>query len=154
MKHLNKHEKYLWGHIIQIPKSVGGGVKTSCRTNNNLENFNGRVKQEERKRSGRKVLAKDFEDLPEGALLIKNLKRPDYVEVLCGSLENLPAAIAKLDCDERVKRKLSPTQPIKVESSTTSLPKEDRNFIRKINIALFIQNVAAQNILETSTFVP
>ncbi len=154
LKHLNKHEKYLWGHVIQIPKSAGGGVKTSCRTNNNLENFNGRVKQEERKRSGRKVLAKDFEDLPDGAPLIKNLKRLDYVEVLCGSLENLPAAIAKLDCDERVKRKLIPIQPIKVVSSTTSLPKEDRNFIRKTNIALFIQNAAAQNILEASTYAP
>jgi len=155
LKHLNKHEKYLWGHVIQIPKHAGGGVKTVCRTNNRLENFNGRLKQEERKRSGRKVLAKDFEDLPEGVPLIKNLKKSDYVEVLCGSLENLPEAIAKLDRDKRDKGDPSPTHSIKKRSSTTtSLPKEDRHFIRKINIAHFIQNAAAQNALKMSNSVP
>ena len=73
--------------------------------------------------------------------LIRNLKKSDYVEILCGSLENLPVAIAKLDYEERVKRYLkpTPTQSIKVKSSTTaSLPKEDRQFIRKIKIALLI----------------
>ena len=70
------------------------------------------------------------------------------MKILCGSFENLPAAIAKLDCDERVKRNLNPTQLIKVKSSTTaSLPKEDRQFIRKINIAQLIQNAAAQSVL-------
>ncbi len=137
-----------------MPKLTGGGVGIVCRTNNCIENFNGRLKQEERKRSGRKVLTKDFEDMPEGAPLIKNLKNPDYVEILCGSLENLPVAIAKLDRDERVKRDLNPTQSIKVEFSTTaSLSKEDRQFIRKIDIALLIQNAATQNALKTSTFV-
>lgn len=156
LKHLNGHEEYLWGHVIRMPKFTGGGVRIVCRTNNCLENFNGRLKQEERKRSGRKVLTKDFEDLAEGVPLIKNLKKPDYVEILCGSLENLPVAIAKLDCEERVKRYLkpTPTQSIKVKSSTTaSLPKEDRQFIRKINIALLIQNAAIQSGPKTSTFV-
>ncbi len=153
LKYLDEHEKYLWGHVIQMPELAGGGVKIVCRTNNCLENFNGRLKQEERKRSGRKVLTKDFEDLPEGAPLIKNLKKSDYVKVLCGSLENLPVAIAKLNCDERIKRNQNSTQSIKVKSSTTiSLPKEDRQFIRKINIALLIQNAAAQSVLKTSTF--
>ncbi len=148
LKYLDEHDKYLWGHVIQMPEIAGGGIKIVCRTNNCLENFNGRLKQEERKRSGRKVLTKDFEDLPEGAPLVKNLKNTDYVKILCGSFENLPAAIAKLDCDERVKRNLNPTQLIKVKSSTTaSLPKEDRQFIRKINIAQLIQNAAAQSVL-------
>jgi len=150
LKYLDEHEKNLWGHVIQIPKFVGGGVKIICRTNNCLENFNGRLKQEERKRSGRKVLTKDFEDLPEGAPLIKNLKKPDYVAALCGSLENLPVAIAKLDHDERVKKKLNPVQSVGIGSSTTSLPKEDRQFVRKINIALLIQNAAAQSIQKSS----
>lgn len=155
LKHLKEHEKNLWGHIIQIPKSVGGGVKIVCRTNNCLENFNGRLKQEERKRSGRKVLAKDFEDLPEGVPLIKNLKKSDYVEILCGSLENLPAVIAKLDHDERVKKSANRTQSINIKiSSTASLPKDDRQFIRKINIAQLIQNAAVISVPITSTFAP
>ena len=155
LKHLKEHEKNLWGHVIQMPKSEGGGVKIVCRTNNCLENFNGRLKQEERKRSGRKVLAKDFEDLPEGVPLIKNLKKPDYVKILCGSLENLPAAIAKLDHDERVKKSADRTQPIKTKfSATASLPKDDRQFIRKINIALLIQNAAALRSAQIPTFAP
>jgi hypothetical protein len=155
LKHLKEHEKNLWGHVIQVPKSKGGGVKIVCRTNNCLENFNGRLKQEERKRSGRKVLTKDFEDLPEGVPLIKNLKKPDYVKILCGSLENLPTAIAKLDHDERVKKSINKTHPINIKSSTTaSLPKDDRQFIRKINIALLIQNAAALSGAKSSTFTP
>ena len=138
-----------------MPKSEGGGVKIVCRTNNCLENFNGQLKQDERKRSGRKVLTKDFEDLPEGVPLIKNLKKPDYVEILCGSLKNLPVAIAKLDYDERVKKNFNTTQPIKTEfSSTASLPKDDRRFIRKIKIALLIQNAAALRNTQISTFAP
>ncbi len=153
LKHIKEHEKNLWGHVIQMPKSAGGGVKIVCRTNNCIENFNGRLKQEERKRSGRKVLTKDFEDLPEGVPLIKNLKKFDYVEVLCGSLENLPAEIAKLDHDERVKKIVKRTQLFKTGSSTTvSLPKCDRQFIRKINIAQLIQNAAAKSELKISTF--
>jgi hypothetical protein len=155
LKHLKEHEKNLWGHVIQMPKSQGGGVKIVCRTNNCLENFNGRLKQDERKRSGRKVLTKDFEDLPEGVPLIKNLKKLDYVEILCGSLENLPAAIAKLDHDERVKKNVNKTQPINTKSSTTaSLPKDDQQFIRKINIALLIQNAAALSGAQSPTFAP
>ena len=134
------------------------------RTNNGIENFNGRLKQDERKRSGRKVLTKDFEDMPEGVPFIKNLKKPDYVKILCESMENLPAAIAKIDHVEQVKKYPKRTQSINTESTatttntessiSTSLPKSDRQFIRKINIALFIQNAAAQNEPITSTFAP
>ncbi len=155
LKHLKDHEKILWGHIIQMPKSVGAGVKIVCRTNNCLENFNGRLKQEERQRSGRKVLTKDFEDLPEGVPLIKNLNKSDYVEILCESLENLPAAFAKLDHDLQTKKNVKLTQSIMTNSSeTASLPKSDRQFIRRINIALLIQNAAAQSAPKTSTFTP
>jgi len=162
LKHLNEHDKNLWGHIIKIPKSAGGGIKIVGRTNNEIENFNGGLKRDERMRSGRKVLAKDFEDLPDGVPLVKNLKKPDYVEILCGSLDNLPAAIAKIDHTEKAKKYEKNTQSINTESPvppsntelspTTSMPKSDRQFIRKINIAKFIENVAAQNAPETSTF--
>jgi hypothetical protein len=47
---------------------------------------------------------------------------------------------------ERVKKTVKRTQSIKTESSTTaSLPESDRQFIRKIKIAQFIQNAAAQS---------
>jgi len=145
LKHLKEHERNLWGHVFQMPKSLGGGVKIVCRTNNCLESFNGQLKQEERKRSGRKVLAKDFEELPEGVPLIKNLRQSDYVEVLCESLENLPNAIANQDYNEQVEKHINQTQTVVTKSTeTASLPKSERQFIRKINIAGFIQNAANQ----------
>lgn len=155
LKHLKEHEKNLWGHTMKIPKSAGGGIKIVGRTNNEIENFNGGLKRDERKRSGRKVLSKDFEDLPDGVPLIKNLKKPDYVKILCGSLDNLPDAIAKIDHTERAKKYTKKTQSINTKlSPTTSLPKSDRQFIRKINIAEFIQNVAAQNVPKILAFTP
>lgn len=147
LKHIKEHEKNLWGHIIKIPKFAGGGIKIVGRTNNEIENFNGGLKRDERKRSGRKVLSKDFEDLPDGVPLIKNLKKPDYVKILCGSLDNLPDAIAKIDHTDKKNKNI---QAINTElSPTASMPKSDRQFIRKINIAEFIQNVATQNIPNT-----
>jgi len=77
------------------------------------------------------------------------------VEILCGSLENLPAAIAKLDHDERFKKTVKKIQLIKTKfSATSSLPKDDRQFIRKINIAQLIQNAAALIDPITSPFAP
>ena len=49
------------------------------------------MKHAERRRSGRKVLTHDFESLPPAAALAYNLTRPDYVALVCGSLDALPA---------------------------------------------------------------
>lgn len=143
LKHLKEHEKSLWGHVIHLPKRAGGGIKIVCRTNNRLESFNGSLKQDERRRSGRKILSKDFEDLPEGVPLIKNLRQPDYVKVVCGSLEKLPEAFAKLDHHKQIQNTDSKTQKVMTEApETASLPKSERQFIRRINIGVFIQNAA------------
>ena len=39
--------------------------------------------------------------MPPEAALVPNLARPDYVRLLCGSLEDLPAALAELDAARR-----------------------------------------------------
>ena len=57
----------------------------------------------ERRRSGRKKLTQDLENLPPGAPLAFNLRDPDYVDLLCGTLERLPAAFAALDADARTR---------------------------------------------------
>jgi len=59
------------------------------------------LKRGERRRSGRKNLAQDLELLPPGALLAVNLTRPDYVEIVCGSLDRLPQLFARLDAQNR-----------------------------------------------------
>ena len=55
------------------------------------------MKHDERRRSGRKLLAHDMEQLPPEAALARNLRCQDYVALVCGSLDNLPKAFADLD---------------------------------------------------------
>jgi len=103
------------------------------RTNGRLESLNGDIKHGERRRSGRQKLTQDLENHPPGASLAFNLHDPDYVDLLCGTLERLPAAFAVLDADART-RELDGLQiettpalfasPTSIE--TASLAKRDR----------------------------
>jgi hypothetical protein len=97
LDHLDRHGDSLWGHVIPLPATTGGGVRVVDRTNLIQESFWHQLKHGERRRSGRKVLTYDFESLPAAAALACNLARRDYVEILCGSLDQLPQAFAELD---------------------------------------------------------
>lgn len=135
LDHLDRHGDTLWGHVITLPECAGGGIKIMDRTNNGLEFFFCILKRDERKRSGRKVLTQDMENLPPAAALVQNLKHEDYVEILCGSIEELPEAFHNLDaqkCTEEEKRSTE-TKPIgkKHDSvETASLSKNDIKFVR------------------------
>ena len=135
MQHIETHHEFLWGHAIPLPAEAGGGIRLVDRTNNILESFFHGMKHGERRRSGRKILTQDFEHLPPEAALACNLNRPDYVAILCGSLDRLADAFAELDIKRR-KDKLAglPTvnpglaQQSKIASA--SLPSADRKLIR------------------------
>lgn len=102
LAHLERHGNFLWGHAIPMPDQLGGGIRLVDRTNNILEGFFHTMKHGERRRSGRKDLAQDFERLPPAAALAANLTRPDYVSIACGgSLDQLPQAFARLDAGDR-----------------------------------------------------
>lgn len=102
LAHLERHGDFLWGHAIAMPDQLGGGIRLVDRTNNILEGFFHTLKHGERRRSGRKDLAQDFERLPPAAALAANLTRPDYVSIVCGgSLDQLPQAFARLDAGDR-----------------------------------------------------
>jgi len=128
LQHLDRHAHSLWGHAIPLPE---GGTRLVDRTNNKLEGFFRGLKHDERRRSGRCVLTNDLENLPPAAALARNLTRPDYLEILCGSFANLPAAFAKLDADgiaavdERVPED---------EIVTRSLSTPDRDLVRTVEI--------------------
>ena len=114
----------------------GGGTRLLERTNNILEGFFKGMKHSERRRSGRKVLTQDFEDLPAGAALVYNLKHEDYVAIVCGSLEKLPQAFTKIDLakkqrtlDNKPKVDLVPDVQLPLTESA-SLPRADRNLVR------------------------
>jgi hypothetical protein len=101
LTHLDRHGKFLWGHVIPKAEQLGGGVRLVDRTNNVDEALFHTLKRGERRRSGRKNLAQDLELLPPGALLAVNLTRPDYVEIVCGNLDRLPQLFARLDAPNR-----------------------------------------------------
>ena len=136
LQHLETHGNSLWGHLISLPDDAGGGVRLVDRTNNSLEGFFRAMKHAERRRSGRKNLAQDFDHLPAEAALVSNLNCPDYVAIVCGSLDRLPRAFADLDAADRRKTLATPTHVPQVrlppipEITSTSLPTLDKRLIR------------------------
>jgi len=136
LNHLKRHGPSLWGHAIELPATVGGGIRLVERTNVLLESFFHVIKHGERRRSGRKILTQDFEQLPAAAVLARNLTKQDYVTILCGTIEDLPRAFAQLDAADR-----SMSLPARAAASTarggqesdiisSSLPKADRDLVR------------------------
>ena len=124
---------FVWGHAIPIPDQVGGGIRLVDRTNNILEGFFHTMKHGERRRSGHKDLAQDFERLPRAAALAANLTRPDYVSIICGgSLDQLPQAFSRLDAPDRRRslatRSANGKPSCEVESA--SLNAMDRGLVR------------------------
>jgi hypothetical protein len=145
--HLDRHGESLWGHVIPLPQEVGGGVLLVERTNDIIENFFRGMKQGERRRSGRKILTQDFEALPPAAALALNLARPDYVALLCGSLEQLPQAFATLDREDRQRRLAGlmlledgPSSHPALETARASLPLEDRRIVRTSSMNKIMQH--------------
>jgi len=136
LAHLTRHGARLFGHAIELPASVGGGIRLVERTNNCLEGLFDDMKRGERRRSGRKVLTQDLEQLPPAAALATNLRSADYVAILCGSLDKLPQAFAQLDASCRRRSCIVTRAAARVADATdcdvvsASLPIADRVIIR------------------------
>lgn len=96
LKYFNKYKAQLFGHPV-IFDNDGAIIAVVQRTNNVDEHFFGNEKQQLRRRVGRAHLGRDLEDQPAQAALAANLRHHDYVQILCGSLENLHNAFAELD---------------------------------------------------------
>jgi hypothetical protein len=117
LQYLDRYAKHLFGHPVGHDED-GKIVSVVERTNNVAEHFFGTDKQKLRRRLGRANLGRDLEDQPAQATLASNLLRSDYVRVLCGSLEHLPAAFAELD-----REKLRETTPLQRRHRDTRLLK-------------------------------
>lgn len=94
--YLDRYGSGLVGHPA-IRDEDGRVMAAVDRTNNNVERFFSGAKQRLRRRVGRALLGRDMELQPAQAALARNLLYPDYVRVVCGSLDNLPMALAKLN---------------------------------------------------------
>ncbi len=136
LEHIDRHGESLWGHAIRLPESAGGGIRLVARTNNRIENLFKGTKHGERQRSGRKILTQDLEHFPAEAMLAHNLKCPDYVSIVCGSIDRLDQAFAGLDREDH-ERRLKGLPPRDQEESgivlqigSASLPTADRRVVR------------------------
>jgi len=96
LRYLQRYGARLFGHPVQRDED-GRILAVVARTNNVLEHLFGGHKQELRRRLGRAHLARDLQQQPAQAALVTNLRHPEYVRVLCGSLEALPDAFATLE---------------------------------------------------------
>ena len=93
---LDRYGDGLCGHPVARDEA-GRAVAVVDRTNNVIEQFLAIAKQGLRRRLGRAHLGRDLEDQPAQTALAANLRHPDYVQVLCGTLDQLPQAFAGLD---------------------------------------------------------
>lgn len=136
LRHLDAHGGNLWGHEVKIMQPQGEIIRLVDRTNNSLEGFFHGMKHGERRRSGRKNLTRDFEELPAAAALAQNLNHPDYVTLLCGTLDDLPRVFAKLDAEQRQQSLQVESQPEAASSKSpalpesASLPRDDLRLVR------------------------
>lgn len=95
LRYLERYGDHLVGHPA-VRDDDGTILAVVHRTNNPPEYFFGDSKQRLRRRVGRAQLRRDMQQQPAQAALAMNLRYPDYVRVLCGSLDNLPEALADL----------------------------------------------------------
>jgi len=134
LAHLDRHGPSLFGHLIHLPRSRGGGIRLVERTNVLIESFFHHIKRGERRRSGRKNLAHDFERLPPEAALAPNLRQQDYLDLVCdGSLLGLPGAFARLDVghrDRALPARLLAAADDATDVATSSMNTTDRRFVR------------------------
>ena len=127
LSHVDRHRPHLWGHVLRGPEPAA--IHIVPRTNNILEQFFHRMKHGERRRCGRKVLTHDFETLLPAAALAYNLTRPDYVALVCGTLDALPACFSALDA---LPPSLpDPSAPVPSDIVTAALPLGDRRLVRR-----------------------
>jgi hypothetical protein len=82
---------------------------------------------------GRANLSRDLEDQPAQAALASNLRHPDYVRLVSGSLENLPTAFAKLD------------QAQYPEASPLQRSNKDTKLIKRIKVLVANERLQTNN---------
>jgi hypothetical protein len=124
LKYFDRYNDHLFGHPAKYDHD-GTVISVVERTNNVAEHFFGADKQRLRRRLGRAHLGRDLENQPAQAVLTTNLRHSDYVRVLCGSLENLPAAFANLDHKE-----MQETTPLERDNRDAKLLKRIRSMIK------------------------
>jgi hypothetical protein len=129
LKYFHKYKAQLFGHPV-IRDNDGTVIAVVERTNNVDEHFFGNEKQQLRRRVGRAHLGRDLEDQPAQAALAANLHHPDYVRILCGSLDHLHNAFADLD-----QKAFSQATPLVRSNRDTALQNRVRTLLKHLQEA-------------------
>ncbi len=129
LKYFNKYMDNLFGHPA-IHDEDGTVIAVVQRTNNVDEHFFGNEKQQLRRRVGRAHLGRDLEDQPAQTALAANLRHPDYVRILCGSLEHLHNAFAELN-----EQSLGHATPLVRSNRDTVLQNRVRTLLKNLDKA-------------------
>jgi len=124
LKYFERYGKHLFGHPA-LRDEDGTILAVVERTDNVPEHFFGAEKQKLRRRVGRAHLGRDLEDQPAQAALVANLQHPEYVRVVCGSLDNLATAFAQLD-----EPALERTTPLSRNNRDSALLRRVRTLVR------------------------
>jgi hypothetical protein len=132
LNYLDRYANHLFGHPARRDEN-GRIIAVVERTNNVAEHFFGTDKQKLRRRLGRANLSRDLEDQPAQAALASNLRHPDYVRLVSGSLENLPTAFAKLD------------QAQYPEASPLQRSNKDTKLIKRIKVLVANERLQTNN---------
>jgi hypothetical protein len=139
LKYLQRYGSGLFGHPAL--RDVDGSILAVVpRTNNVVEQFFALDKQQLRRRLGRAHLARDLAQRPAQAALVANLRHPDYVRIVCGSLENLPSCFSLLD------------QQTRDAASPLRRDHRDAALLRRIRALVTDEAAGAHNILPTPPF--
>ncbi len=124
LKYFERYGKRLFGHPTLRDKD-GTILAVVERTDNVPEHFFGTEKRKLRRRLGHAHLGRDLEDQPAQAALVANLEHPEYVRVVCGSVDNLPIAFAELDQQD-----LEKTTPLSRNNRVSALLRRIRVLVK------------------------
>jgi hypothetical protein len=99
-KMIQQFEKY-WDRLFAAPITIktpdGEVIIQPQRTNNNMEQSFRYLKKGERQKTGQKNLNKAMKAMLADTLLIRNLDKPDYMELLLNGKSNLIERFADID---------------------------------------------------------
>jgi len=131
LRHLDQYWDGLFGHCLPVSSPEERYLMVQ-RTNNLSERFFRRVKRFQRRVTGKKRLNREVDALPPQALLVFNLATPGYVELLCGSLANLPRAFAALS---RATRFPTPSTARRTATFLDRKTRRNPHFARAVAVA-------------------
>lgn len=97
IKQIDKYWNKLFADPIEVKTENGIIIIQPQRTNNMLEQFFRDIKSDGRKKSGTSSLSKKLKAMVANTPLVKNLKIPEYVEMLLNGKKDLAERFAEID---------------------------------------------------------